>query len=107
MREREGKKPNISHLRAIKRANSDGSLWQPTEHTRICGFHFISAPGKPPGSGGIPSNKEGDPNYIPSRFDTRQVREKTETDQKRYQRKEERGQKQKHATGMGFTYNSG
>ena len=75
-------------------------MWQPTEHTRICGFHFISTPGTPPGSGGIPSNKEGDPNYIPSRFETRQVHEKTETDQKRYQRKEERGQKQKYTTGM-------
>jgi hypothetical protein len=94
-------------IRAIKRANADGSLWQPTEHTRICGLHFITTPGRPPGFGGIPSNKEGDPNYIPSRFETRQVCEKNETDQNRYQRKEERGQKRKHTTGMGFTYNSG
>ena len=90
-------------IRAIKRANPDGSLWKPTEHSRLCGLHFISSPGSPPGSGGVPSNKEGDPNYIPSKFETNQVREQTVEDQNRYQRKEERGQKRKN-TGMCFMY---
>ncbi|KAH7951042.1 hypothetical protein HPB52_004520 [Rhipicephalus sanguineus] len=46
-------------ISAVKRVNPDGSLWQPTEHSRICGAHFIT---------GRPSKFVNHPDYVPTVF---------------------------------------
>ncbi|XP_065291762.1 uncharacterized protein [Dermacentor albipictus] len=46
-------------VRAVRRVNLDGSAWQPSEYSRICGAHFVT---------GRPSNFSKHPDYVPSVF---------------------------------------
>ena len=49
----------ILWIDAINRINPDGSPWEPTKNTKICGFHFIS---------GKPGTARLDPDYVPTLF---------------------------------------
>ncbi|KAH7945395.1 hypothetical protein HPB49_010452 [Dermacentor silvarum] len=44
---------------AVKRLNPDGTAWQPTVHSRICGAHFVT---------GRPSKFATHPDYVPTIF---------------------------------------
>ncbi len=63
--------------KAISRKNQDGSLWQPSDSTLICALHFVT---------GKPSDDPQNPDYIPSKFNTGHIKEKTELDVNRYKR---------------------
>ena len=64
-------------IKAINRINPDGSPWKPSEHTVICGAHFLH---------GKPSKMTDDPDYVPSKFPTKHRREATEQDAQRMDR---------------------
>uniref|UniRef100_V5HCX6 Putative thap domain protein n=1 Tax=Ixodes ricinus TaxID=34613 RepID=V5HCX6_IXORI len=46
-------------IRAIRRNNADGSPWQPSDYSRVCGNHFEQ---------GAPSRCKDHPDYVPSIF---------------------------------------
>ena len=62
---------------AISRINPDGTPWQPSRFTLICGHHFIQ---------GKPSTIVDSPDYIPTIFPTEHRREATTNDIDRLER---------------------
>ncbi len=62
---------------AVKRKNVDGTVWQPTKTSKICSEHF---------AGNQYSHTRGHPDYVPSIFPTKHIREKTFADAKRHDR---------------------
>ena len=59
---RQDKAQTEKWIQAIKRKNTDGTLWMPTKNNKICSEHFQS---------GRPSNDVNHPDYIPSKFSFR------------------------------------
>ena len=91
--ERQGQDPSISFfkvkskrnpsrseawIRAIKRDNEDGTPWQPTEYSVLCGRHFIS---------GKPSDIPSSPDYAPTIFSTGHCKPATMQDVERLNRR--------------------
>ena len=64
-------------IQKIKRINEDGTPWRPTKGTKLCGAHFIS---------GNISNEPSNPDFVPTKFPTGHVKEKTETEVSRAKR---------------------
>ena len=64
-------------IQKIKRVNEDGTPWRPTKGTKLCGAHFIS---------GNISNEPSNPDFVPTKFPTGHVKEKTETEVSRAKR---------------------
>ncbi len=55
-------------IKAVNRKNKDNSLWQPSKHSKICSEHFL---------GKEWSRTRGHPDYVPSVFPTKHVKEKS------------------------------
>lgn len=68
-------------IRRLNRLASDGTLWRPTQHCRICSEHFL---------GGEKSNEKGSPSYHPSIFPTGHVKPQTTADKLRFERQKRR-----------------
>lgn len=68
-------------IRRINRRGSDGKLWRPSAHNRICSEHFL---------GGEKSNDKSSPSFHPSLFPTQHVKPNTVADASRYKRITER-----------------
>ncbi|XP_064473508.1 uncharacterized protein LOC135388109 isoform X4 [Ornithodoros turicata] len=66
-------------IRAVKRVGKDGHLWTPSQHSRICGDHFVT---------GEPSNDKSHVDYVPTVFVYGKDKNKSVVD--RQQRPEER-----------------
>ncbi|XP_065293901.1 uncharacterized protein [Dermacentor albipictus] len=69
---------------AVKRLNPDGTPWQPTAHSRICGAHFIT---------GRPSKCATHPDYVPSLFTYR--RAGSDADVRRHDRAAQRRERKR------------
>ncbi len=63
--------------KAVNRQNPDGSQWFPNARDLVCGLHFVS---------GNPSNIQGSPDYVPTRFPTAHKSAKSESDVQRHER---------------------
>lgn len=62
----------------FRRKNPDGTDWEPSKNSRICGEHFVN---------GAPSDDKSDPDFIPTWFPKRyQKKPKTKQDFERRQR---------------------
>ncbi|XP_049515740.1 THAP domain-containing protein 2-like [Dermacentor silvarum] len=72
---------------AVKRLNSDGTAWQPTVHSRICGAHFVT---------GRPSNFATHPDYVPTIFTYRKAG--SDADVRRHNRASQRRESKRAAT---------
>ncbi|XP_077523288.1 uncharacterized protein LOC144134204 [Amblyomma americanum] len=55
-------------IAAVRRQRKDGSLWEPTKHSRICSNHFVN---------GEKSNDPRSPAYLPTLFPSEYRRTKT------------------------------
>ncbi len=71
-------------IKAISRKNPDNSPWEPTKYSKICSDHF---PGKQW------SRTRGHPDYVPSVFPTKHVREQSAADSQRFGRAMKRRQR--------------
>ena len=72
---------NEKWLQAIKKVNVDKKDWMPSEHSRICNQHFVS---------GHPSIETNHPDYVPTIFETKYIKAKTENDVARAERSKKR-----------------
>ncbi|KAH7967031.1 hypothetical protein HPB49_021536 [Dermacentor silvarum] len=72
---------------AVKRLNPDGTAWQPTVHSRICGAHFVT---------GRPSKFATHPDYVPTIFTYRKAG--SDADVRRHNRASQRQESQRAAT---------
>ncbi len=68
-------------ISAVKRVDSDGKPWVPSNNATICSAHFHS---------GIYSRTRGHPDYVPTIFPTLHVKPKSEQDESRFQRQQRR-----------------
>jgi len=74
---KKNKKQVDQWVKAVKRINSDGSRWQPSDSSRICSSHFAN---------GEKSDNPGHPSYGPTIFPTDHLVAKSKSDIDRFER---------------------